>query len=155
MQLRISKYFDKPHTLLYRRDDGTETWMASEEFFVRHDLSHYAIEKTLGYRTAFLGMVNEGMDIKAFEDRSARLRMVVSAEGAWAENMANLFLMETAQGEVNDFNAVLTEAFVRIGAGVGPVHLSPGEIGEIRSLLKRLLADWAALPVGETLVLEF
>src|SRR5580698_1591713 len=128
MQLRISKYSDKPHTLLYRRDDGTETWMASEEFFVRHDLSHYAIEKKLGYRKAFLGMLNEGMDIKAFEDRDTRLQLQVSAEAGWAENMANLFLMETAQGEVNDFNKVLTEAFVRIGAAVGPTYLSEEEI---------------------------
>ena len=155
MQLRISKHLDKPHTLLYRRDNGTETWMASDEFFVRHDLSHYAIEKTLGYRRAFLGMVNEGMDIRAFEDRNARSQMAISAEAGWAENMANLFLMETAQGVVNDFNAVLTEAFVRIGAGVGPAYLSEEEIAAIRTLLKQLLTDWAALPVGETLVLEF
>jgi hypothetical protein len=155
MQLRVSKHLDKPHTLLYRRDNGTETWMASDEFFVRHDLSHYAIEKTLGYRRAFLGMVNEGMDIRAFEDRNVRSQMAISAEAGWAENMANLFLMETAQGVVNDFNAVLTEAFVRIGAAVGPAYLSEEEIAAIRSLLKQLLADWAALPVGETLVLEF
>ena len=123
---------------------------------MRHDLSHYAIEKTLGYRKAFLGMLNEGMDIKAFEDRDTRLQLEVSAEAGWAENMANLFLMETAQGEVNDFNKVLTESFVRIGAAVGPTCIgSPGEISAIRSLLKRLLADWAALPAGETLVLEF
>ncbi len=155
MQLRISKYLEKPHTLLYRRDDGTETWMASEEFFVRHDLSHYAIEKTLGYRKAFLGMLNAGMDIKAFEDRNTRLQLEVSAEAGWAENMPNLFLMGTAQGEVNDFNAVLTESFVRIGAAAAPTYLSDEEIAAIRSLLKRLLADLAALPVGETLVLEF
>ncbi len=155
MQLRISKHLDKPHTLLYRRDNGTETWMASDEFFVRHDLSHYAIEKTLGYRTAFLGMLNDGMDIDAFEDRKKRLQLVVSAEGGWAENMANLFLMETAQGEVNNFNAMLTEAFVRIGAAVGPTYLSEEEIAAIRTLLKQLLADWAALPAGQTLVLEF
>jgi hypothetical protein len=155
MQVRISKHIDKPHTLLYRRDDGTETWMVSDEFFVRHDLSHYAIEKTLGYRMAFLGMLNEGMDIRAFEDRSTRLKLVVTAEAGWAENMANLFLMETAQGEVNDFNSVLAESFVRVGAADGPLKLTPEQVNEIRLLLKRLLADWAALPAGETMILEF
>lgn len=129
--------------------------MPSDEFFVRHDLSHYAIEKTLGYRKAFLGMLSDGMDINAFQDRNTRLKLEVSTEAGWAENMANLFLMETAQGELNDFNSVLAESFVRIGAADSPVSLTPVEVGEIRSLLKRLLADWAALPAGQTMILDF
>ena len=129
--------------------------MPSDEFFVRHDLSHYAIEKTLGYNTAFMGMLNEGMDVKDFEDRNKRAKMVLTAEAGWAENMANLFLMETTQGMVNDFNTVLAESFVRIGAADGPLNLTPVEVAAIRSLLRRLLADWVALPAGETMILEF
>ena len=155
MQLRISKHTDKPHTLLYRRDDGTETWMSSDEFFVRHDLSHYAIEKTLGYTTAFIGVLNRGMDVRDFEDRKKRAAIRVTAEAARAENMANLILMELAQGEVEDFNGMLAEAFVRMGDGQEPVELSAGQLAAIRGLLRRLLNDWAALPAGQTMVLEF
>jgi hypothetical protein len=155
MQLRISKNTDKQHVILYKRDDGTETWMRADDFFVLHDLSHYSIEKTLGYTTAFMGMLNGGIDIKDFGDRNKRKEMRVTTEGASAENMANLFLMEVSQGETEDFNQVLADSFVKMGSGETPVRLSPDQLGAIRSFYRRLLADWAALPAGQTMILEF
>jgi hypothetical protein len=155
MQLRITKNSDKPHSLLYKRDNGTETWMSAGEFFVRHDLSHYAIEKTLGYTTAFMGMLNDGMDIKDFEDRDKRLRIPLTAEGVYAENMANLFLMEIAQGGVEDMNQVIADSFIAMGRPLRPVRLSDAELTAVRSLLRQLLGDWNVLPVGQTMILEF
>src|SRR5439155_2355081 len=67
MLLEITRNADKPHIISYTRDDGTKTWMYADDFFVRHDLSHYAIEKKLGYTSAFMGMLNNGMDIKEFQ----------------------------------------------------------------------------------------
>jgi hypothetical protein len=66
MILRVTKHQGKPHIILYKRDDGTETWMHADDYFVRHDLSHYAIEKMLNYKTAFMGMLNQGMNIRDF-----------------------------------------------------------------------------------------
>lgn len=97
MLLRITKNYYKPHIILYLRDDGTASWMYADDFFVRHDLSHYCLEKHLGYTTAFMGMLNKGMDIKDFEDRNKRSQMLLTKEALYAENMANLFLMEIAQ----------------------------------------------------------
>ena len=68
MLLRITKNYGKPHIILYRRDDGSETWMNADDFFVRHDISHYCIEIFLGYNTSFMGVLNNGMDVKDFED---------------------------------------------------------------------------------------
>jgi hypothetical protein len=155
MQLRITKNSDKPHSLLYKRDNGTETWMSAGEFFVRHDLSHYAIEKTLGYTTAFMGMLNNGMDIKDFEDRDKRLRIPLTAEGVYAENMANLFLMEIVQGGMEDMNQVIADSFIAMGRPLIPVRLSDAEITAVRSRLRQLLGDWNALPEGQTMILEF
>jgi hypothetical protein len=45
MELRITKNISKPHIILYKRDNDTETWMYADDYFVRHDLSHYALEK--------------------------------------------------------------------------------------------------------------
>jgi hypothetical protein len=155
MQLSITKNTNKPHVLLYKRDNGTETWMSTGEFFVRHDLSHYAIEKTLGYNTAFMGMINNGMDIRDFEDRNKRLSIPLTAEGVYAENMANLFLMEIAQGETEDMNQVIQNSFVNMGLSHDPVRLSEIELKAIRSFLRQLLDNWNTLPAGQTMVLDF
>ncbi len=155
MQLRITKNRGKPHLLSYKRDNGTETWMSAGEFFVRHDLSHYAIEKTLSYATAFMGMLNNGMDIKDFEDRDKRLRIPLTTEGIYAENMANLFLMEIAQGGMEDMNQVIADSFIAMGCPVPPVRLSSAEITAVQSRLRQLLGDWDALPDGQTMILEF
>lgn len=155
MELRISKHTDKPHTLLYRRDNGTETWMAADEFFVRHDLSHYALEKTLGYSTAFMGMLNGGMELNDFTDRARRRATPLSNEAVYAENMANLFLMELAQGRLDDFNGVLSAAFNPMGTAATPVRLSAEQLTGVRALFSRLLDEWQELPAGETMTLEF
>ena len=155
MQLRITKHSDKPNTLLYERDDGTETWMGADEFFVRHDLSHYALEKSLGYTTAFMGMLNKGMEVKDFEDRQKRKSLLLTDEAVYAENMANLFLMELVQGEVPDFNVLVAEAFVRMGTAYPPPRLTPGQLSRIRNLLRRLLEEWRRLPTGQTMSLLF
>lgn len=156
MQLNITKNTGKPHILSYTRDDGSVTWMYSDDFFTRHDLSHYAIETIMEYRTAFYGMLNDGMDIGDFEDREKRLLIPMTDEARWAENMANLFLMETTQGTFPDFNEVQQNTGrSSFGDQYLLMTLSPDQIEGIRNRLRQLLAEWDALPVGETLTLTF
>lgn len=154
MLISITKNIGKPHVIRYKRDNGSDTWMTTDEFFVRHDLSHYAIEKTLGYHTAFMGMLNNGMDIRDFEDRAKRLQIPLTAEAVYSENMANLFLMEIAQGELEDFNRVVADAFVNMGTPFPPVQLSPDQLTAIRHLLGQLLKTWNDLPDGQTMTLD-
>jgi len=111
MLLQLTKNNNKPHIIKYIRDNATTTWMYCDVFFVRHDLSHYAIEKTLGYTTAFNGMKNNGTDIKNFEHREKGKAMHNTDEAWYAENMANFFLIEIAQGQLDDFNTVQQGAF--------------------------------------------
>jgi hypothetical protein len=155
MEFRITKNKDKPHVILYKRDDGTETWMYSEDFFVVHDLSHFAIEKTLHYTTAFMGMLNNGMDVRDFENGEKRKNIPVTNEATWAENMANLFLMEITQGKLEDFNKTVRESFVRINKSVEPPFLNEIEITSIRNYLSELINNWRALPVGQSMKLVF
>ncbi|MBS1920931.1 MAG: hypothetical protein JST17_11820 [Bacteroidetes bacterium] len=111
MEMRITKNTGKPHIILYERNDSSQTWMRSDNFFVMHDLSHYALETTLKYRTGFMGMLNSGIDISDFEVLEKRRQIIVSKEAAYAENMANLFLMEIMQGNFENFNEVSKLAF--------------------------------------------
>ncbi len=155
MLIRIKKNTGRLHNLSYTRDDETATWMQGDDYLVQHDLSHYAIESILQYRTAFNGMLNDGMDIRDFEDKEKRDRLIVTAEAVYAENLANLFLVEIMQGNFEDFNAVQQTAFISFGKQYDPVTLSLENIETIRAFLRQLLKQWEELPVGETLALTF
>jgi hypothetical protein len=155
MLIRIKKNTGKLHNLSYTRNDGSATWIQGDDFLVRHDLAHYAIESVLRYRTAFNGMVNNGMDIKDFEDKEKRSRMAITVEAVYAENFANLFLAETTQGNFEDFNAEQRDAFVSFSNQYDPVTLTQESIKSIRRDLRQILQQWVELPVGETLALTF
>ncbi|MBS1666556.1 MAG: hypothetical protein JST58_04190 [Bacteroidetes bacterium] len=155
MELQVTKNQGKPHVILYRRDDSTTTWMHADDFFVMHDLSHFAIEKTLGYTEAFMGMLNRGMDIKEFESREKRLQLTIAPEAVFAENMANLFLMEIVQGNLEDFNQTLGQSFKSMGKELNPPVLLDHEIHSIRDYLRKLIDDWKNLEMGKTLILSF
>lgn len=155
MQIRFTKYSGKQHVIKYIRDNGTETWMYCDDFFIRHDLSHYALEKILGYKTAFNGMLNAGMDIHDFEDKEKRAKMTVTAEAWYAENLANLFLIEIAQGPFSDFNQVQQTAFLSFQHQYPPITLAEHQIKAVRDYLTGLLELWKTLPSGETLALTF
>jgi hypothetical protein len=129
--------------------------MNADDFFVQHDLSHYALEKILKYTSAFMGMLNNGMEIKDFEDREKRKQMTVTREGLYAENMANLFLMEVMQRNFDDFNHVSKQTFERMNTAYPSLIISEKQISDIRIFLRQLLKGWSELPVGETMTLNF
>jgi hypothetical protein len=155
MLVRFTKNMNKRHTIKYVRDNGSETWMQADDFFVQHDLSHFALEKALGYKTAFNGMINNGMDIKDFEDREKRKAMKITAEAAYAENMANLFLGELSQGELEDSNKVQQGTLQAISKEMPPLELTDDKICETREYLRELVKRWNELAPGQTLELEF
>ena len=102
-----------------------------------------------------MGMLNSGMDIKDFEDREKRKKMIVTKEGAYAENMANLFLIETRQGNFENFNNVSKQAFESTWKNFPSPDLSDENIDSVRNYLKKLLKEWNQLRVGKTMVLKF
>lgn len=155
MKLQITKNSSKKHIVSYRRDDGSETWMHADDFFVHHDLSHYAIEKTLGYKTAFMGMLNNGMEINDFENREKRKQIAITEEAVYAENMANLFLMETAQGNFEDFNKILQDSFRSMDTNLSAPVLTEREIFSVRKYLNQLITEWKELPAGERICLDY
>ena len=67
MTIAFSKKENKQHTLTCTRTDGSQTWMQVSDFFVAHDLMHYATETVLQYKDAFYGMLNRGINITDFE----------------------------------------------------------------------------------------
>ncbi len=68
--IRIKKGTDGRTALSCTRPDGTTTWQRQHggqaAFFPKHDLTHYAVETTLGLRQGFYGLVSAGWDFSDF-----------------------------------------------------------------------------------------
>lgn len=155
MQLLLTKNTDKPHVIRFLRDDDTEAWTPASAFLVMHDLSHYALEKTLGYTGAFLGLVNAGMDPAAFEDRATRQKLTLNPEAWYAECMANLLLAELTQGPWEDFNRAASETFSGLQLPYPPPHLENESIDAVRLHYRELIRQWTALPDRHHMILQF
>ena len=155
MLIEIVKYPDKLPVIRYTRDDGTVVWQSVTPFFVLHDLAHYALEKVLGFRSAFLGLVNQGIHPKDFEEAEKRKAIILTAEAWNAENSVNLFLTEWSQGEWDDFNLVAAAAYAQQNNPTTYRPLSSAEVSSIRQKIRELFQEWEQLPNHEKMILSF
>ena len=68
--IRIKRHADGAASLSCTRADGSVTWQRQGgklgAVFPPHDLTHFAVETTLGYRHAFFGLVADGWEIADF-----------------------------------------------------------------------------------------
>src|SRR5215470_7938977 len=63
----MTKRHDGSTVLRCKRADGSETWQKQDRhaaFFALHDLTHFAVESTLGFKHGFYGLIAEGWDIE-------------------------------------------------------------------------------------------
>lgn len=68
LTLRLKKRANGGSSFTLLRADGSSTWQRQARhaaFFAHHDLVHFAVERTLGLREAFYGLVAQGW---AFDD---------------------------------------------------------------------------------------
>src|SRR6185295_13549449 len=105
--------FTKPKgtpVLTCTRDDGTSTYSKSAHgpFFGPHDLMHYAVETTLGFRDSFFGLIARGRTIASFNEPGAAANL--PPEAILTEHIVNLLQQEQASGAIaraDEFNQTL------------------------------------------------
>ncbi|HTI64674.1 MAG TPA: hypothetical protein VL524_14195 [Gemmatimonadaceae bacterium] len=98
--IRIQKKSDGSAALTAVRADGTTTWQRQAgqlgRFFPLHDLTHYAVETTLGFRRAFFGLLAEGWDLSDFGRTSSK--DLQRGEAGLAEVIVGFFDLERVTG---------------------------------------------------------
>lgn len=112
--------------------------------FALHDLTHFAVEKALGYRQGFFGLIAAGWDIEETGGKGAR--GAVPAEAMEVERMVGVFDSERGSGTlwtVDEFNQY------------APRALSGEEIQNVRALRSSLFRQWSGVTPGQALALEF
>ncbi len=159
--IRIKKNKDGSASLACVRSDGSTTWQRQDgklgAVFPPHDLTHYAVETTLGYRRAFYGLIAEGWELSDFA--APWPRGPVPAEAREVEifvgalDVDRMSMQRRSLAEFND--QVRFGASREPGKAFSPRELTDDELSSVRTRLTDLFARWAATEPGSTLELAF
>lgn len=147
MRIEIAKRADGAGVLRCTRDDGSVTWQKQERHgahFALHDLTHFAVETSLGYQRGFFGLIAQGWDIEETSGKSPRGPL--PDEALEVERLVGVFDSERASSvlwTVQEFKEL------------GPRALTTAEIAKVRATRAELFSRWSQVLPGHTLNLEF
>ncbi len=155
MKISFKKREVSKNIITYQRPPFPDQWVEADDFLILHDLSHYAIETKLSYQSAFFGLIKSGIHPSVFENKEARDKILISNEAWYAECLANLFLMELTQGELEDFNESLQQSIKQMNKNIPELYLTTHQINGIRDYYKQLVNAWKMLEPNKEMVLHF
>jgi hypothetical protein len=152
LRIQITKRADGGGVLRCVREDGSYTWQKQTSrhapFFALHDLTHFAVESTLGFRRGFFGLIAQGWDIEDTTGQGSRGPL--PDEAAEVEHIVGFLDGERGSGTLwtaGDYNRFLPEWPMR--------HLTDESLARVRARRAELFAEWSAVAPGATLELRF
>ena len=165
LSVRLKRHSDGSASITCTRADGTVTWQRQQgslgAVFPPHDLTHFAVETTLGYRRAFYGLIADGWDLADFA--APWPRGAVPPEALEVELIVGL--LDTERRQMTRWNAaefaeqarlyIASSDAVRHRQSPPPRVLTQEEIDAVRARRDDLLAQWNALESGETMELDY
>jgi hypothetical protein len=158
LRIQITKRRDGSGVLRCVRADGSFTWQKQERqaaFFALHDLTHFAVESTLGFRQGFYGLIEAGWDIE--DTTGLGVRGPLPGEALEVEYFVGSLDAERASGstwtadQFNEHAAIHSAASGRIR----PRLLSGDDLARVRARRGELFRDWSAVQAGGILELRF
>ena len=159
MLIQLTRRADGGAVLRCVRADGSVTWQRHEgrnaSFFPLHDLTHYAVETTLGATGGFFGLVASGWDIADTSGKGARGPL--PPEALLVEHLVGFLNAERASGSewtAADFHAQAAQLVAQHGDAVGAAP-TDDLLASIRARRRELFARWAAVDTDGTLELTF
>jgi hypothetical protein len=157
--IQITKRSDGGGVLRCVRADGSVTWQTQTghhaAFFALHDLTHLAVESTLGLRRGFFGLIAEGWEIE--ETTGQKARGAIPDEAKAVEYMVGALDSERASGAIwtaDDFNRPAAIHAASVGF-LWPRPLTDEELARVRARRAELFAEWRAIGPGKALELRF
>jgi len=160
LTIRIKKNTDGTAALSCTRADGTVTWQRQQGaqglFFPRHDLTHYAVETVLEYRSAFYGLIATGWNISDFGPPWPRGQM--PEEAGVAELIVSFLDAERAsqaRWSAADFNDKTAIYYREHEIPTTPPTLTDDDLARIRQRRAELFTEWEAVSPGSAIELRF
>ncbi len=152
LQIEWKKISAERASLTCRRPDGSATWSRLSNFFPLHDLAHFAVETELGLARGFFGLIAEGWPLDDFTQPGVAARL--PPESLVAENVVGTIERLGDEASLEEISAGLAAS---LAAQNLPAFraLRSDELARARATRRALTKQWRALPIGETLRLEF
>ena len=125
-------------------------------FFPLHDLTHYAVEVTLGHHHGFYGLVSEGWAIGDFGSPWPRGPM--PEEAVTSELIVGFLDAERASGvkwTAADLNDKAKLYHAQHDRTTRWTALTEDDLTRVRAAAQALIARWRALDPGQALELSF
>jgi hypothetical protein len=157
LTIRIKKKADGTAALSCVRADGSTTWQRQEgtsgRFFPLHDLTHYAVESTLGHHRGFFGLVAGGWDLTDFGRPWPKGPLPPDLDPS--ELIVGFLDLERATGHrwtAADLNEKLT---IALGANAKRSLVTDAQLAAVRATMAELFDRWQAVAPGDALELQF
>ncbi|MBF2046584.1 MAG: hypothetical protein EDM05_002090 [Leptolyngbya sp. IPPAS B-1204] len=159
MQIRFTKHSGKQDWLECIRDDGTSTRCPMpKQGILPHDLVHYVVEESLNLRQGFWGILALGVGFPnaAPPWDAADFNLPDLTEALQAESLVECFQAEMWNGfqPSENFWEILQITCQQRQVTV-PQFLTYQDVERVRLRLQAATQQWAALAIGETLIVEF
>jgi hypothetical protein len=155
MEIVFTKAGNEEYVLSCKRKDGSVTWHHVDDFFVLHDLCHFAVETGLRIKNGFFGMLAAGTDITEFDLPKQQRTVQLTAEALFSEQLVNLLVIDHTQGRMDN----LVEVFYSIhGENTDTFflqQLNEEKLDEIRIKYTGLVYQWKLMPLDHSLSLVF
>lgn len=147
MRISFTKGSGKFDYMRVHRGDATEVVDCPKQRIIPHDMVHFAVESILAKR-GFLGRIHDG--------EAARIQMRAESESDGIERLVEVFQADAWSGGTGSPADLLELYEVTCCARqCPPLALTSEDILAIRDLIGTLDRQWQALPVGQTVNLEF
>jgi hypothetical protein len=160
LAIRLARQSDGGYAITCTRPDGTSTWQttraATAAFFPAHDLTHYAVETTLGMRHGFYGLVLDGWGFDDFASGSPR--GAIPEEALVVEAIVGTLDLQRRTPDLDpaEFRAQLAATNADDPRTTQCLAiLDDDTLARLVAARDALLDRWAAVPPGGALVLEF
>jgi hypothetical protein len=157
--IRIKKGKDGSGALSGTRADGSVVYQRQNAkqaaFFVRHDLTHFAVETVLGHRKGFYGLLADGWEFENFGAKWDKKQFPADADPS--ELIVGLFDAEHrgdrawSAAEFNDY----ARNFMQGLDGSWKLGVNDEQLDRVRVMLTDLMRRWDAVEAGGTLELAF
>jgi len=160
LAIRLTKRAADEYALTCVRPDGSiarqQYQGPTAMFFPKHDLTHFVVETALGMRRGFYGLVAEGWNLGDFGTPWPRGKPPADADPV--EDVVQLLDRESGAQQpwtAAEFNGFIAQFQTQHPAARPIAPVTDKTLADLRAQLGKLTAQWAALPVGQTLELSF